>query len=193
MFIDPRVAIEEGWITHPECNTLEDWTARKYLGPNAIDYPASRLYILDPPTEISLGVTLTEHSRAMRHIEEVKSVNMFLPLSNKNEDVFQLIPNYSYDVLSDMYVEIPEGVTCILFPRSSLTRNGIFTVNGLYDTGFKGNIGTVLVNSNCSTTLGVNTRIGQIAFLESRNAGVYAGGWNHARGSHYREENDGNS
>ena len=91
----------------------------------------------------------------------------------------------SYDGTSNIYLNLPENVAAQTIIRSTFNRNGIFLTSGLYDSGYKGHIGFALHNVAGYTKIEQGTRIGQIIFVRSESAGIYAGGYNHTEGTHY--------
>lgn len=173
MFINPKVAISEGWITgikNPD----------KQIQPNAIDFTLDHLLFVNDNTFV-----ISEEGKQMRGNVD------YPPVQNRQSGLYfwRLDPHSVYDGMSSMYVDVPEGVAAMLVTRSSFTRNGIFIMSGLYDTGFQGHIGfTVHNRMGASAMIGQGTRIGQIIFVESHNSSVYAGGWNHEQGTHYSEK-----
>jgi deoxycytidine triphosphate deaminase len=92
--------------------------------------------------------------------------------------------------MSDVYVEVPAGVAAKLIIRSTLNRNGIFLTSGLYDAGFKGNLGFVLHNRAGEAYLAPGTRVGQIEFYKSDSEGLYLGGYNTKEGQHWSEKSE---
>lgn len=166
MFIDPRTAIKEGWVT----GIVDE---EKQVQPNAIDYTLDKAFGINDMNPFYLSET----KKVMKGSHPIDPQ----PINNTGDEWGWTIRGKSMlDGLSDMYVELPEGVAAILVPRSTLVRNGLFTQNGLYDSGFKGHIGTVVHNrSHFEATLGQGVRIGQIVFVEAQTAGMYAGGYNH--------------
>ncbi len=166
MFIDPRVAIEKGWI-----RGIADQGVQ--VQPNAIDFT------LDEVFSVNLANTfvVSEGGKQMRGGAKVSPV----PQRDGSGDFWVLVDPV-YDCLSNMYVEVPEGVAALLVIRSTFNRNGIYLTSGLYDSGYKGHIGFVLHNIG-TTKVGVGTRVGQIIFVESSNAGIYAGQYNHLLGT----------
>lgn len=177
MFVSPVRVIEEGWITHPECKSLEDWKTRKFVSPNAIDFTCDNLYVLKDKSEAFLDdYTMT---KTMREMEEVVTLLA-------GNGLWKLKHNYVYDCASNMHVIVPQGYAALLYPRSTLTRNGLFIANGIFDQGFRGGVGTTIHVQCGDFTLGKGTRIGQIAFFKSEDSGiVYAGGYNTQQGQHW--------
>ncbi len=182
MFISPKTAIENGWITHPKCNSIQDWTDNKFISPNAIDFTADVLHRV-VHTDVAI---LSEKRKTMRLHSEVE---MMIEKRPNGEKYWVIGADTVHDFTSDMYVKVPNGVACLLIARSTLTRNGVFITSGLYDQGFEGHIGGTIYTPGGSLWLAQNTRIGQIIFVASEDSGVlYAGGWNHATGTHYTGE-----
>jgi deoxycytidine triphosphate deaminase len=166
MFINPKTAITNGWIQGIKNEALQ-------VQPNAIDFTLDQVFSIN----LLNAFIISEAGKQMRGGGKV------LPIEQRDgTGEFWNLEGASYDCLSDMYVEIPEGVAAILVPRSTFTRNGLFIASGLYDSGFKGHIGFVLHNP-ARTKIGVGTRIGQIIFVSSENAKLYAGGYNHEAGT----------
>jgi len=152
MFINPQIAINEGWITgivDPE----------KQVQPNAIDFTLDKVFSV----AVANAFIISEAGKVMRGGAPYGSVEdraSGLQFWNLKEGTL-------WDCLSDVYVDVPEGVACMLVPRSTFTRNGLFLTSGLYDSGFKGHIGFVLHNRAGLAKVGVGTRVGQVIFVES--------------------------
>lgn len=168
MFIKPTVAIEKGWI-----KGIKD--PAKQVQPNAIDFTLDTLLGLSAMTP----ALVSESGKTMRQtFDMISSVN----------GAWHLAQGVVYDGTSEMYVEVPEGVAAILYTRSTLARNGVFLLSGLYDSGYKGHIGFTIYPVGGAIEIAPGTRVGQIAFVSAESAGMYAGGWNHAEGTHYTGE-----
>lgn len=174
MLINPKEAIEKGWI-----KGLVD--PEKQIQPNAIDFTLDKLFAIDPCTPFFLS----EKSKQMRKFVEMEPKSY--PDAN-GELAWHLRYGTAYDGMSNMYVEVPEGVAVKLIIRSTLNRNGIFLTSGLYDSGFKGNIGFILHNRGGEAYIAPGTRVGQIEFYKSDSAGLYAGGYNTSEGKHFTEK-----
>jgi deoxycytidine triphosphate deaminase len=98
-----------------------------------------------------------------------------------------LEPGTSYDAMSNVYIEVPEQMSAMLVIRSTANRNGVTLTCGLYDSGFKGNIGFALhvAKDVGSTFIEQGTYIGQVIFVASESAGTYSGGYNTKKGEHW--------
>jgi deoxycytidine triphosphate deaminase len=164
MFVNPKLAIENGWLKFPE-HTV-DAQKRKCIQPNAVDFT------LDVVHQLAQNIaSISEFEKHMRDSQMMLAEGGWWDL--KGQSV--------YDGMSNMYVEVPDGHAAILYTRSTFARNGVFVMSGLYDSGFKGNIGFTIYTVGGPIHIEQGTRIGQIAFVTSENAGIYAGGWNHER------------
>lgn len=149
----------------------------KQVQPNAIDFTVDKIQL------IGAGDT---YNRCVIG-EDTKVMSTQSPIWSDNDGWFELLPNRAYDISSKMYVEIPEGYAAVLVLRSTFVRNGMTLVSGLYDSGFKGNIGCVLHTNSSQPRIEEGVRIGQIIFIESKSAGVYAGGYNTTDGNHWKD------
>ena len=174
MYINPRTAIQQGWITG-----ITD--LKKQVQPNAIDFTLDKLFSINYQNTF----IISEEGKQMRGGDE----RIAVPDRASGEEFWLLSGSTVYDGMSNIIVDLPEGVACELIIRSTLNRNGLFLTSGLYDSGFKGHIGFAIHNRSGDAKIGVGTRVGQIKFVASDSAGVYAGGYNHKEGS-YREQFD---
>lgn len=165
MFINPKVAIEKGWI-----KGIKD--AAKQVQPNAIDFTLDKVMLLGQEAAM-----ISENRKVMRSTQPVVQTQRFIDSTSPEEWLLDGLR--VYDGYSDMYVEVPEGVAAILYTRSTFARNGVFIMSGLYDSGFKGHIGFTIYTPGGFIAIAKGTRIGQIAFIHSENAGMYAGGYSH--------------
>lgn len=86
------------------------------------------------------------------------------------EDV-ELSPNKTSIIKTGLKVAIPEGYALLIQPRSGMSaKTGLRVANspGLIDSGYRGEIGVILHNtdSNCEYTLSKGTRIAQMRLVE---------------------------
>lgn len=174
MFIDPRIAIEKGWVRGIADQSLQ-------VQPNAIDFTLDHVFTISENRFI-ICKDPQNPKKEMKQMRGGTEVNV-APDRATDVQFFQLLPKSSYDILSDMFVTLPEGVAALLVTRSTFVRNGLFLVSGLYDTGFSGHIGCVLHNMGAHATVEKGTRVGQIIFIEASNSGIYAGQYNHLLGT----------
>lgn len=173
MFINPKIALDEGWISG-----IAD--KEKQIQPNAVDFTLDHLYWINHTS----GFHISEDGKQMRGGHPIQPT-----LDRRtNIEYWRLEARTTYDGMSNIYVTLPEGVAAMLVVRSTFNRNGIFLTSGLYDSGFEGHIGFAIHNNSGYAFISPGTRIGQIIFVHSENATMYAGGWNHEQGTHYAEK-----
>ncbi len=180
MFINPKTAITEGWITHPACSSLEDWVEKKFISPNAIDFTLDALYGINHHNIF----TLSEDSKQMRGSFEIAIANT----DSEGREFWTLSPHETYDGLSNMFLKLPKGVACNLIVRSTFNRNGIYLTSGLYDSKFEGPIGFAIHNNSGMAMIQRGCRFGQIMFISSDSDGEYVGGYNHQPGTHWSDD-----
>ncbi len=181
MLISPKTAIENGWITHPDCNDLKDWNDRKFISPNAIDFPMDSVYEFVDNENDNLFFSETEKC--------LRSVTPLTPINLGGTEYLPIPGHTMVDVSSKMYVKLPTSVAALLIVRSTLNRSGLFVTSGLYDSGFFGNIGIMLHNRGPVAYISPGTRIGQIMFISSEDSGImYAGGYNTEINTHWSDK-----
>jgi deoxycytidine triphosphate deaminase len=173
MFINPKIAIENNWI-----RGITNY--EKQVQPNAIDFTLDMVFDIRHTEFI-----ISEEGKIMRSTAEHYSIE-----DRKTGMWFWHLNIGVYDGMSNVYVNIPEGVAALLIVRSVFNRNGIFITSGLYDSGFNGHIGFAIHNRIGPAKIATGTRIGQIIFVKSENALMYAGNWNHEQGTHYSEKKE---
>jgi deoxycytidine triphosphate deaminase len=176
MFINPKTAIAEGWITWNDNVT----DIEKHLQPNAIDFDCATIFNLDSASP----AFLSETSKKMRASNKLSPSwhDMYV------QNVWTLENNKCYDFSSNFHVTLPQGVAAELIIRSTLNRNGVFLTSGIFDSGYSGQIAGMLRVHGGDFILAPNTRIGQIKFIRSEDSGImYAGGYNHAADTHWSE------
>lgn len=172
MFISPKTAISEGWIKFPDWMDEEQQT--KCIQPNAIDITADGISQIIAGAE---GALLSESDKRFHNL---------LKCDPDADGYVDLLPNGLYDVHSDFYVDLPEGVAAELVIRSTLNRMGVVLNSGLWDSGYRGHLGAVIRNRSGLLKLHMNTRVCQIKFIRSEVSGVvYAGGYNKEKGEHW--------
>ncbi len=169
MLINPRYAIEQGWI-----KGIKD--PEKQIQPNAIDFTLDKLFYIRP----DVSFVLSESRKQMREFVKMEATSQ-----HEGENFWLLSKGDTCDGMSDVYVEVPAGIAAKLIIRSTLNRNGLILTSGLYDAGFKGNLGFILHNQVGETYLAPGTRVGQIEFYKSDSEGLYSGGYNTEQGKHW--------
>jgi dUTP pyrophosphatase len=174
MFINPKRAIELGWITG-----ITDPDTQ--VQPNAIDFDLSALFAFKVDTP---SFFLDGDSKQHQTTEKQQPQDMEGPTGVK--PYFTLKPHTAYDFASSLHVKLPAGIAALLIVRSTLNRNGLFITSGLYDQGFNGTVAGILHNRSDRTAyITPGSRIGQIMFIQAEDSGLlYAGGYNTKPGEH---------
>jgi len=179
MFINPQIAIKEGWISHKELSSNpDDWKERNMLCPNALDFTLDHLYSIDSTNIFHIS----ENMKEMRGGKKLETQH-----DPRYREDFWRLDRDVYDGMSDVYVNLPEGIAAMTIVRSTFNRNGIFITSGLYDSGYQGHIGFAIQNRGGLAFIAPKTRIGQVIFVASDSAGMYSGGYNHKEGTHHSE------
>lgn len=175
MLISPKIAIANGWVSG--INDLDT-----QVQPNAIDFTLDKLFHICPPDNSPLIITNDKKLNVL-------PTNILVTPDAQNYWLLNYVG--AYDIMSNVYVELPPGVVAKLIIRSTFNRSGMFITSGLYDQGFKGHVGAVLHHPlNIDTAIEVGTRVGQIEFWQAQDSGdVYSGGYNHEKGTHWTGEN----
>lgn len=173
--INPRNAIENGWLQFPEWMDAE--FREKCIQPNAVDFTIDRVFV---PTGENLFF-ISEQAKQMRDMTELHTEHKSIDESR----YWRLDGHRAYDFMSDFHVTVPQGVAALLIVRSTFNRNGLFVTSGLYDSGFDNKIGACLHNRGDTAFVAPRTRVGQIMFVESDSAKLYAGVYNDNAGQHW--------
>lgn len=186
MFVNPKNVIERGWIQHPDCKKYQDWVDRKFVSPNAIDWTLDQMNLIG---------TDSEHVDYSFYISDIKKetipLTTLLPYPRCDDGVvgWSVDSHNNYDIMSNFYVEVPQGFLALLYIRSTFARVGCTISNTVWDQGFKGNVGSVLHVGRYGGFIAEGCRIAQIGFIHAEDSGiVYAGGYNTEKGQHWKDK-----
>lgn len=171
MLISPKVAIANGWVSG-----ITDINSQ--LQPNAIDFTVDKLFHICPPENSPIIITNDKKLNVL-------PTNRALLSDAQNYWLLDYVG--SYDLMSNVYLELPPGVIAKLIVRSTFNRSGMFLTAGIYDSGYVGHVGCVLHHPLAiNTAIAVGTRIGQVEFWQAEVSGdLYSGGYNHSKGTHW--------
>jgi deoxycytidine triphosphate deaminase len=135
------------------------------IQPNAIDVRIDRLFAINMDTQFVITDTGKPIHRP--RIEMIPSPEHGLFALGKGVYQFE----------TQHHIKVPEGYAGYLIPRSSLNRNGLFVMSGLYDSGFENSIGgTLYVMGNA--VIERNSRIAQFVMVKAETAHLYNGQYN---------------
>lgn len=175
MLINPKTAIDKGWIKGVTPGQIQ---------PNAIDFTIDKAFEIQPTVFMLYKDSKKQHRKSVE-LPLLEHPGLGLGVDNL---MFGIPGKTSIDCMSEMFVELPAGVAAKLIIRSTLNRNGLFLTSGLYDSGFKGNIGCVLHNmSEGMAFIEKGSCIGQIEFYTSDSNELYKGGYNTKEGEHWKQ------
>lgn len=156
MFINPKKAIENGWVK----NVKSEW-----IQPNGIDISLDKIFQFNFNNFFKLTNLETQHRD--------RSI-----LNFNFAGLWELEKGNAYDFISRVYVEIPEGICGWVIIRSTLNRNGLYLGSGLYDSGYKGPVCGTLYNLGGIVLIESGVRVGQLVLANSDNEALYKGKYN---------------
>lgn len=179
MYINPKYAIEQGWIKFPEW--ADEAFVESCIQPNAIDITLDRVF----ESRLTDHFVLTENTKKMR-----TAIETYPTYERDGETNLFQINNGCVDIMSDFHVTIPAGIAAYIIVRSTLNRNGLFITSGLYDQGYDNYVGFALRNNGPAAFIAPHTRVGQLVFVKSEDSGkMYDGIYNTNVGEHWTEIN----
>lgn len=171
MFANPKDAIDNKWIIFPEWVNPQDYD--KFIQPNALDITLDRVFKHEDKDQAFI---LSEEHKVMKKQVEIQPEHGYFSIDTL------------VDVMSDFYINVPQGMAAYLIGRSTLNRNGLFVTSGLYDQGFQNYIGFMLHNRGNTSFIAPHTRVAQVIFVKSDDAGImYNGEYNANIGKHWSE------
>lgn len=134
--------------------------------PNSIDLKLEKVLI--PQQSVFI---LSEDKKVHRTSREMRTV-----VFQNEQDWWCLHPGF-YEIIFKNEIKLPKGEAGIVIPRSTLVRNGVFLITGLYDSGYEG-----LMVSGLHVTTGAfyvkkGTRLAQFMLFESETLRKYNGAY----------------
>ncbi len=148
--INPQKIVDQGIVKDLEGGAME-------VQMNGIDLTVEKV-------EIIKGGFLGKNQR---------DITEYIPIAEDGE-MYSLQRSQVYSITFQQHVDIPEGMAAHIIARSTLNRMGSFITSGLYDSGFKNQIGAVL-RVGAPITIQKGARIAQIIFQEAKSASLYDG------------------
>lgn len=132
----------------------------KDVQPNAVDLRVDKILKV-----LSNDFTIDEDQKVHRGSEE---------LEPDKDGYFHLEPG-AYEVLMENIITIGHGEAGWVIPRSTLNRNGVFLTSGLYDSGYKGVMASVMHVTTGTMHIAKGTRIGQYLNFQAETLSMYDG------------------
>ncbi len=131
------------------------------LTPNGFDLTVEKVFGFD-------ACGALDFSNKERIVPEGEEI---VPKKRKKDDKFGWwnIKKGAYKIRTNEFVNLPNDLIAIAFPRSSLLRMGVFTQTAVWDAGFRGKSEFILVVENPKgIKLKQNSRIVQIILIKIR-------------------------
>lgn len=151
MIINPKKIVEDGIIQNVDDGKFE-------VQQNGIDLTIKSLAQIE-------GGQLKRDGKTIKDYHEIEP---------DEDDLFWLMPGKAYSVEFEQKIEVPENMCAQIIQRSTLNRMGGFIIAGLYDSGFKNQIGAVL-RTNAFISIEKGSRVAQIIFEDADAASQYNG------------------
>lgn len=129
--------------------------------PNAIDLRLGDVYRLKSTT-----FTINEREKNHRLIEKIEPYSLGSYLLNSG---------CCYQVSFENTIQVGEDECGWVITRSTLVRNGVFLVSGLYDSGYEGKMIAALHVTSGDMIIERGTRIGQFLIFKSESVKQYQG------------------
>lgn len=140
-------------------NLIERYIDLNYqLQPNGFDITVDKIYRYD--TQGKLDFSNSE--RIISDCVEIK------PEKEKGDDKYGWwqLKKGGYKIKTNEKVNLPNNLAALAFSRSSLLRNGAFTVHGVWDAGFSGKSEFLIdVKNPNGLKIKENARIAQMVFI----------------------------
>ena len=132
----------------------------KDVQPNAVDLRVDKILKI-----LANDFTIDENQKVHRGSEE---------LEPDKDGYFHLEPG-AYEVLMENIITIGHGEAGWVIHRSTLNRNGVFLTSGLYDSGYKGVMASVMHVTTGTMHIAKGTRIGQYLNFQAETLSMYDG------------------
>lgn len=149
MLINPKEILEKGIVKRSVEGSLQ---------PNSIDLTVKAIYELD-----GMGSMNADGTRETPRLVEA-------PL----DKYYYLYPGKAYSVDFNEWVEVPEGMAAFIQCRSTLNRCGVIATSGIYDSGFKNNVGAMLRVMH-PIRIEPGARVATIYFVKADSSHLYTG------------------
>lgn len=93
------------------------------------------------------------------------------------QQAWRLHSGKCYEIVFDNIVKIGPNQVGWVVSRSTLVRNGLFLVSGLYDSGYHGALGACLHVNGGDAIITKNARLGQFVLFDAEMAHKYNGNY----------------
>lgn len=93
------------------------------------------------------------------------------------ESEVYVLENGTYQIEFSNSISVGDGEAGWVITRSTLLRNGVFIISGLYDSGYEGRMAALLVVSGGTACIKKGTRIGQYLSFNAETLHLYNGSY----------------
>lgn len=132
------------------------------IQPNAVDLRVQDIFKITS----DIFVIDSKNNKVHRGSQKIEPVNNFWVLE----------PG-SYEIITNHDVTIAKDEAGYVITRSTFIRNGCFLTSGLYDSGFSGRVGCLLVVTTGRLKIERGTRIGQFILQDAECVAIYKGSY----------------
>lgn len=150
MIINPKKVVELGLVKNLEGGKFE-------VQQNGIDLTIESVEGVN-------GGVLGIHERRL---------GTYVEIETDRDGYWDLFPGV-YSIMFQQEVEVPDNMCAEIVQRSTLNRMGGFILSGVYDSGFKNQIGAIL-RVSVQLKIQKGARVAQILFQDADPASLYNG------------------
>lgn len=142
------------------------------IQPNAVDLRLDKVYTFIYEQDLT-----RRHFRISDDEKQHRRVVETPPASSGRDEGFFCLGNGTYQIEFSNSISVGEGEAGWVITRSTLLRNGVYIVSGLYDSGYEGRMAALLVVTGGSAHIKKGTRIGQYLSFNAETLHLYNGSY----------------
>lgn len=180
MFINPEIAIKEGWIVPAEgCPPLElnENNPGYQIQQNGIDIRVNIIKQVANGGIVGVDFKTKPIYQDIQINQDVRTDHEIVPLLDSYNLYATLV--YVFDAME--YIKVPSDIVVLpLIQRSTFNRRGTIIESGVWDSGFEGTIGGS-IRPMADITIQKGIRICQVLFAKAEAFRVYDGEHQHQR------------
>lgn len=142
------------------------------IQPNAVDLRLDKVYTFIYEQDINRHhFKLSDDEKQHRRVTETEVI------SSGVHEGFYGLGNGTYQIEFSNSISVGEGEAGWVITRSTLLRNGVYIVSGLYDSGYEGRMAALLVVTGGPAYIKRGTRIGQYLSFNAETLHLYNGSY----------------
>ena len=132
----------------------------KDVQPNAVDLRLDKIFSINDNTFI---------------LDEKNKKHRGATLMRPDDLGYYWLEPGTYEVTFQNIITVASGEAGFVITRSTLNRNGVFITSGLYDSGYKGVMASVMHVTTGTMHIAKGTRIGQYLNFQAETLSMYDG------------------